>query len=73
MTTPTTIPFEKDSVLKYIDKCIDYWRNQMSLIQSERDSDIFTNQCACYVDAYQSMRTSLFGSLKPLNPGDGGK
>lgn len=52
-----TIPFEKDTVKEYLDKCIRHWR-----IQTRKDPDF----AGYYVDAYQSMRESLFGERLPL-------
>lgn len=51
-----TIPFEKDAVKEYLDKCIRFWRG-------ERSKDEFA---LYYVDAYQSMRQSLFSERLPL-------
>lgn len=45
----------KESVLQYLDKCITFWRAQ-------RDN----NSCEYakyYIDAFQSVRKSLFGEL----------
>ena len=44
-----TIPFEEDAVKEYLDKCIRYWRKQKQAY------------AVYYVDAYQSLRISLFG------------
>ena len=49
-----TIPFEKDAVKEYLDKNIRYWREQCS-----KDPDF----AYYYIDAYQSVRVSLFGEL----------
>lgn len=51
-----TVPFEKDAVRLYLDECIVYWRKQR---------DLKRNLIAyIYIDAYQSMRVSLFGELR---------
>ena len=55
-----TIPFTKQKVIEYLDKNIEYWRNKMSNTSNEEDILI----AQCYVDAYQSVRASLFGQLK---------
>ena len=52
------IPFQKKEVQDYLDRCIKYWRNQKE--QSEDDT-IFDVVSSCYIDAYQSVRISLFG------------
>lgn len=49
------IPFTKDEVKKYLDECIVFWRKK-------RDSDgEKAEMFEYYIDAYQSVRTSLFG------------
>lgn len=58
------INFSRIDILEHIDKCIDYWRNQKVCVQTERVNNLIESNCDCYIDAYQSMRMSLFGSLK---------
>jgi hypothetical protein len=54
-TNDQKIKFNKESVKEYLDKCIEYWRKQKQ----------YGNEIArYYIDAYQSVRTSLFGELK---------
>lgn len=67
-----TIEFSKEEVKKYIDSCIDYWRKR-KLEPEESDDTYIGNErhslvCACYIDAYQCMRVSIFGELKPPAP-----
>ncbi len=51
------IPFKQKEVKKHLDKLIRYWR-KVKLDKTDPLSD-----CAMYyVDAYQSIRTSLFGN-----------
>ena len=52
-----TIPFKEDAVKAHLDKHIRYWRGECS-----KDPDY----AFYYVDAYQSMRYSLFGERLPL-------
>lgn len=52
-----TIPFTKQAVKAHLDMCIKFWRG--------RKLDPNDEFAECYVDAYQSMRTSLFGELLP--------
>lgn len=52
-----TIPFEEDAVKEYLNKNIRYWRKQNS-----KDPDF----AYYYIDAYQSMRQSLFGERLPM-------
>ena len=49
-----TVPFTKEDILKHIDECITFWRKDKR------------NFAEFYVDAYQSMRMSIFGELLPL-------
>lgn len=48
------ISLDENNVKAYLDKCIEHWRN----------SDL--KEKACYIDAFQSVRMSLFGKLLPL-------
>ena len=57
-----SIPLEREAVLEYLDDAIVTWRNRRDdedLPQSERDQAVF------YVDAFQSVRESLFEELLP--------
>jgi hypothetical protein len=57
-----TITFTKKAVREYLDKSIIYWWARRDSSRSEVDTEISTN----YVDAFQSVRNSLFGELLPL-------
>jgi len=49
------VPFNKESVKAYLDKCIIHWR---------KERDQYNNQIASfYIDAFQSVRISIFGEL----------
>lgn len=59
----STVPFAKKAVKKHLDGCIRFWRD-------ERDADIpagdskaesLRDMAPYYIDAYQSVRISLFG------------
>lgn len=55
-----TVPFNKDAVKEYLDDCIRYWRrkgNEAEMATPEKLTAI------CYIDAFQSVRISLFGKL----------
>lgn len=56
------VPFEKQAVKDYLDACIRHWREERHKAQREFPEDIIR----CYVDAYQSVRMSLFGDCLPL-------
>lgn len=55
-----TVPFEKKHVLDYLDRAIRKWRER-------RDGDHHAYKLVAmyYVDAFQSVRKSLFGELLP--------
>jgi hypothetical protein len=56
------VPFEKDMVKAYLDLNITSWRKRLG--DAEHGGDSVSQQMAiCYIDAYQSMRVSLFGEL----------
>lgn len=50
------INFTRKDIKEYLDKCIDYWRTQ----RDKKNNGI----AKYYIDAFQSVRTSLFGELK---------
>lgn len=52
-----TVKFEKEEVKKYLDECITFWRKQRDEGETEK--------APCYIDAYQSVRMSLFGETLP--------
>lgn len=61
-----TVPFNKDAVKEYLDDCIRYWRTKGEEVEMETSHPCL--QCEklnaiCYVDAFQSVRISLFGKL----------
>lgn len=53
------IQFTEQSVRDYLDHCITLWRG----LRAQGDPI-----APYYIDAFQSMRTSLFGSLCPPEP-----
>ena len=48
------IPFTKESVRDYLDICICFWR---------KEKDKGCKYAMYYIDAFQSVRTSIFGEL----------
>ena len=52
--TAVTVPFTEEDVKKYLDRVISYWRECPP-----------TEMQTHYVDAYQSVRLSIFGELLP--------
>jgi len=53
------VEFSEESVKKYLDEAIENWRKKSE--GAEGEDALIAN---CYIDAYQSMRTSLFGETK---------
>lgn len=53
------VEFTEVAVKKYLDDCIKLWRKE----RDDNDSKVAVH----YMDAYQSMRSSLFGATLP-NP-----
>lgn len=65
-----TIEFTEEAIKKYLDKCIASWREKRDIEVKQRQgqNSPFPNMqstseliASCYVDAFQSVRTSLFG------------
>ena len=59
VTPSTTVPFTEEAVKEYLDKCIERWRLAKCTELQEFQMK------AHYVDAYQSVRVSIFGELLP--------
>lgn len=54
------VPFTEKAVQSYLDSCIRYWRSKSMRYSSD---EMYVFEASCYVDAFQSMRSSLFGEL----------
>lgn len=50
------IPFTKKDVKAYLDRCIIFWRERLA------EGNVVAED---YIDAFQSVRMSLFGELLP--------
>ncbi len=50
------IPFTKADIRAYLDRCIQHWR----IKRDEGD-----NLAPCYIDAFQSVRSTIFGEILP--------
>ena len=55
--TDTSVEFTKEAVTEYLDGCILHWRDRRDTAGTTEDR----NMAACYVDAFQSVRSSLIG------------
>lgn len=50
------LKMDAETMLKYLDEAIEYWRDK-------RDDSEEYEFAHCYIDAFQSVRVSLFGEL----------
>ena len=57
MSDDDVIEFTPDAVREYLDEAIREWRRRKNA--GDPYEDLF--MCGCYIDAYQSVRVSLFG------------
>ncbi len=60
------IPFKEEKIKHYLDTCIRYWRDKRDKIKKHKFLSMFTNEkliADCYIDAFQSVRTSIFDEL----------
>jgi hypothetical protein len=60
----STIPFTEKDVKAYLDECIVFWRKKRDTLPIENRPGI--RMAEHYVDAFQSVRMSLFGELLSL-------
>jgi len=54
------VPFNKDAVKEYLDGCIRHWRKKGEEAEKETPEKL---NAICYIDAFQSVRISLFGKI----------
>jgi hypothetical protein len=59
--TPSSLVISEQTILKYLDNAIDMWRKKVLLYSDGNNNKLMAQ---CYVDAFQSVRISLFGELK---------
>lgn len=59
-----TVPFTEEAVKNFLDGVIAHWRAKRTAALNVSD-EATVAQAVCYVDAYQSIRMSLFGELLP--------
>ena len=70
--TNELINFNEKEVKEYLDKCIIFWRNKKYRARTKNNNkssfksleSIEELKASCYIDAFQSVRISLFGELK---------
>ena len=55
------IKFTEKDVKKYLDKCIDIWRKKRDNMENSKEDRL---TAIYYIDAYQSVRMSLFDEKK---------
>lgn len=59
-----TLRHNPDIIKTHIDMMIHHWRGKLRVSDPNSDAQL---RAACYVDAYQSMRSTMFGELLPLD------
>lgn len=59
------IPFTEIDVAAYLDRMITHWRKNKVMSESGGD-EAGAHTASCYIDAFQSARVSILGSLLPL-------
>lgn len=55
-----TIPFIEKDIKEYLDKAIKHWKIEKIYAMEGQERLI----ASCYIDAFQSVRMTLFGELK---------
>lgn len=55
------VRFTKDEIKKYLDHCITLWRERRDSSGSQAEMAVY------YIDAYQSVRVSIYGELLEVN------
>jgi hypothetical protein len=67
------VKFTEKDVKAFLDTLIMHWRNRLGEVQkgiADRNGNVFDeNLCRSYIDAYQSVRISLFGELLEKDEG----
>jgi hypothetical protein len=56
------IPFTEEHIKSYLDGAIRLWRERKSKAEHPNNQRLIAD---CYVDAFQSVRMTLFGELLP--------
>jgi len=61
-----TVSFNEESVMAYLDRVITVWRRRKEDASGDDGDLAMENMAICYIDAFQSVRVSLFGELLSL-------
>ena len=56
----------EENLLQYLDLAIGRWR---AIRDSSTETDEYKTMATCYIDAFQSVRMSFFGTTKPPEEG----
>lgn len=66
------LQMNEEQILGYLDNAIKNWRERVKHASAKQKNDPIYEEnlliSRCYVDAFQSMRVSLFGELLPKDP-----
>ncbi len=63
------VPFTETDVMAYLDKAIEFWRRKHDDAPFTPAGSKLSLMAGHYVDAYQSVRVSLFGDTLPAKKG----
>lgn len=63
------VEFTETDVKAYLDKAIVFWRKKRNEAPGTPEGDKLVVMARHYVDAYQSVRVSLFGDTLPVKEG----
>jgi hypothetical protein len=58
---------EQEKIREYLDKCIRFWRKRR---EDSKNNNIEKIKAECYIDAFQSVRVTLFGYSLPMEKTD---
>jgi len=58
------VKFDPENVKRYLDWAIEKWRQKREEAANAENHELVLI-ASCYIDAFQSVRSSLFGKLKP--------
>lgn len=63
------VSFTETDVMAYLDKAIEFWRRKRDEAPFTPEGSKLSLMAAHYVDAFQSVRVSLFGDRLPIKEG----
>lgn len=61
-----TVTFNENSIKKYLESMVEFWRDKRNEADLKDDTSAHI-MAKCYINAFQSVYSSLFGALVPKN------